>query len=158
MNPRSHGTRSSKSAEKARQLFDASCDGDLRSVRRILKQHPKLARGQNGELQPLHVAAGNNLADVVELLLNYGADVNARDHEGRTPLHHAAELSLEAADVLILASANPSVVDNGGYTPLTIAITNQTENGRKIIDLLLKSGAQFDLTAAACIGDLHRVR
>lgn len=36
----------------------------------------------------LHLACHSNSALMVELLLQFGADVNMRDYHGRTPLHH----------------------------------------------------------------------
>ena len=39
------------------------------------------------------------LGQVVKLLLDSGADPNARDHEGRTPLHYAAIGGLEVGNV-----------------------------------------------------------
>ena len=36
----------------------------------------------------LHLACHSDSALMVELLLQFGADVNMRDYHGRTPLHH----------------------------------------------------------------------
>ena len=44
----------------------------------------------NGDA-PLHWAAGQRARETVELLLKHGADVNAKDHLGRTPLDFAIE-------------------------------------------------------------------
>lgn len=38
---------------------------------------------------PLHLAAEGGLLDVIRVLLNRGADINARDNRGRTPLFRA---------------------------------------------------------------------
>ena len=43
---------------------------------------------------PLHYTIFNSMPKQLEMavkLLNMGADVNALDHDKRTPLHHAAE-------------------------------------------------------------------
>ena len=38
----------------------------------------------------VHVAAGNNHADVVELLIDAGADIEVKNNDGRSPLHVAS--------------------------------------------------------------------
>ena len=39
---------------------------------------------------PLHLAAQNDNLNVAQLLIDSGADKEARDHDGRTPQHWAA--------------------------------------------------------------------
>lgn len=46
--------------------------------------------GSRMDCAPLHLAARNEQADVIELLLSFGADPQALDEDGHTPLHTAA--------------------------------------------------------------------
>ena len=62
----------------------------------------------------------STLADprLVAALLRYGADPNAKDVFGETPLHHAAEACDAAtARLLTRAGSNPLAVDSRGRTP-----------------------------------------
>jgi uncharacterized protein len=73
---------------------------------------------------PLHLAAFFGHADVVELLLGRGADINARSANSirNTPLHAAvAGGRVEAALALIDGGAEVNAADGGGHTPLHIA-------------------------------------
>ena len=38
---------------------------------------------------PLHMAAEGLHPDVVQLLVDYGANVSSQNHEGKSPLHYA---------------------------------------------------------------------
>jgi len=71
----------------------------------------------------LHNSANTGGAEVVEWLLANGADVNARDATGRTPLHAAAERNRSPRVIQILRAhgAKPHLTDSRGQIPLDIA-------------------------------------
>ncbi|XP_050899072.1 ADP-ribosylation factor GTPase-activating protein AGD1 isoform X2 [Lathyrus oleraceus] len=92
---------------------------------------------QNGS-SVLHLACLASDAGMVDLLLQYGADINACDSRGRTPLHYCITRGkLAAAKVLLVRGANPHVADKEGHTPLKLA--SETDSlGNEILSLLAK--------------------
>ena len=70
------------------------------------------------------------------------ADVNAKDEDGRTPLHWAVESADEdAVDSVLLMGANTNAKDKDGRTPLHLAVESADE---RIIKLLLDKGADIN--------------
>ena len=68
--------------------------------------------------QILHRAVLAKRADVVELLVKHGADVNGRNRHDDAPLHLAAELEDEACVRALLAcGANVNAKDKDGRKP-----------------------------------------
>ncbi len=80
-------------------ILSAAAFGDLHLVQRLLRHDPSLARYWGPwDITPLHVAARGGYLDVVKVLVEKGADANARDAIHGTPL----DLASGHAEVLAL--------------------------------------------------------
>ena len=91
-----------------------------------------------GELRA--AASQGNLAEV-ERLLKAGADLNAKDKSGTTPLHLAAAKNSTPAvlEVLLKAGADVNAKTTGGVTPLHFAAFSNPSPA--VLEVLLKAGA-----------------
>ncbi|MHC4183250.1 MAG: ankyrin repeat domain-containing protein [Planctomycetota bacterium] len=100
-----------------------------------------------GGRTPLHTAASMGRADAVQTLIERGADVNARDIHGNTPMSLVAEKStahkkyMDVAKILIQYGADLDARNEEGYSPLEIAIGQYS---RKFMKLYLSNGADID--------------
>lgn len=74
----------------ARQLLAAVYLADTHRVRALLGRHPHLATLSDGRGdQPIHHAARNGDTEIVRLLIEHGADMNAQTTYGQTALYCA---------------------------------------------------------------------
>ena len=94
------------------------------------------------DITPLHRAANFERLIAIEILLQHGADLEARDSQNRTPLLTAvAGLHDEATELLLSLGANPNVQIElpgkirNGYTPVHMAVSRyeDTDPLRKIL-------------------------
>ena len=91
----------------------------------------------------LHWAAIAN-AELIPLLLAKGADIEARDGSGMTPLHHAVSARNTAAvEKLLAGKADVRASDNAQNTVLHFACRGKDPR-QEIITLLLKNGADVN--------------
>eukprot|EP00607_Mallomonas_marina_P010023 CAMPEP_0182421962 /NCGR_PEP_ID=MMETSP1167-20130531/7550_1 /TAXON_ID=2988 /ORGANISM="Mallomonas Sp, Strain CCMP3275" /LENGTH=452 /DNA_ID=CAMNT_0024599635 /DNA_START=19 /DNA_END=1380 /DNA_ORIENTATION=+ len=87
-------------------------------------------------------AQGGNTQDC-ESLIDIGADVNWRNHEGDTPLLAACRRGhIETANVLIVHGADVNAIGDDSYTPLHIACRR---GNYELLSILLESNADIFL-------------
>ena len=72
------------------------------------------------------------------LLIERGADVNARDNAGNTPLMHGLG-NFETAKLLLESGADADARDSFGRTPIMLATDAET------VGLLLENGADANV-------------
>ena len=90
----------------------------------------------------LHRAAESNSIDVATLLIEQGADIEAKDNGGRTALHIVAERnSLDVATLLIEQGADIEAKDYIGRTALHIVAES---NSLDVTSLLIDRGADIE--------------
>ncbi len=114
-------------------------DCDIARVRALLDASPKLLHaGDSLGNQPIHWATMTRQLDVIDELLDRGADINAKRPDGARPIQ----------------------LTNGDYryrgwrdVPKTVATTPA-----EVLAYLRARGAYVDICTAASIGDLPRVR
>ncbi|CAM9547551.1 unnamed protein product [Chrysoparadoxa australica] len=70
---------------------------------------------------PLQIAVKEGYTGLVTLLLDMGANVNVRDHQGNTPLHSAVELDhAPISKELLTHGADVMLVNFQGFTPAAL--------------------------------------
>jgi ankyrin repeat protein len=107
--------------DSGQQLINAVQGGDLEAIRKILDRHPELVNASVDvpalnrtsdtlSMQLLHLAIAEGKEDVLRLLIERGADLNARNAGGRLALHDCFELNHDDfAKILLDAGAVPDV-------------------------------------------------
>jgi ankyrin repeat protein len=93
-------------------------------------------------VSPLFVAAKQGNRDIVQLLINAGANLD-KVGSFNSPLHVAIKSNHnEIVDLLIASGANVNIQEEFELTPLHIA---SSQGQLSIVDKLIKAGAQVDL-------------
>lgn len=129
-------------------LHEAAALGDAERARAAIEAEPGLVRAYSHDgWTPLHLAAFFGHAEVARLLLDRGADVNARSQSDRfaranTPLHAAAaNRQVEVARLLVERGADVNARDGSGFTPLALAANSRSDH---LMLLLLDKGARAE--------------
>ncbi|CAJ1974919.1 unnamed protein product [Sphenostylis stenocarpa] len=112
------------SSEEGFSSYIASSTNDPNKSREITTQP---VGDRHDGFTALHLACLSCDTAMVELLLQYGADLNAIDSRGRTPLYYCTKIGKHATTkVLITRGANPLAVDKEGNTPFKLATEPDT--------------------------------
>lgn len=174
---RDHGYsswRALKSAVEQRQtenvlrFFDACATGDIKALRGLVADQADLVRTHNPQVTyrgwtGLHSAAKAGFVEAVRLLLDHGADPNAREAGDHSyPLHWAAAHGhLDTVRALLDAGG-----DVHGFGDLhELDVIGWATYFRKpgdipwdVVTLLLERGARHHIISAIAVGDLQLVR
>jgi ankyrin repeat protein len=98
----------------------------------------------NDEPWPLHHAAEHGRLEIMTMLLDAGADINAITKYRNTACHIAIlNNQFDALKLLVERGANLAVVDSNGDSLLSQAAHN-TDNDERFVILLLDAGAPLD--------------
>ena len=94
------------------------------------------------KLTPLHAAMFSENIEVIELLLDAGANPNALSDEDRSPLRFAVERdALSMAALLLRHGASATINDSGGFCGETALGMAARKANVAMIQLLLEAGA-----------------
>ncbi|XP_065914617.1 uncharacterized protein [Dysidea avara] len=130
------------------QLLRAAEVGDVATILSLITKLDIDTRGPSDlpwlERTPLMIAAEYNRQDVVKMLLNKGADLNARDEWERTPLMIAAEYNRQdVVKMLLNKGADLNARDERGRSALSIALW---EGNEELAGALITAGADIKIT------------
>ncbi|CAG5106889.1 Oidioi.mRNA.OKI2018_I69.chr1.g3045.t1.cds [Oikopleura dioica] len=117
----------SSDKEDLSEILVAARDGEVSRIEELLLKEPlSIESVDDAKRTALHWAVDRENTDVVEYLLGkaeYNETlVNATDEDGCTALHYAATSESEQIlRILVKYGADPTIEDNFGETPKTIA-------------------------------------
>jgi peptidoglycan/LPS O-acetylase OafA/YrhL len=108
-------------------IWEAAAAGDLGALERNLEKGTDVnGRGGKYRSTPLQRAALSGRADVVELLIRRGANVNGVEADHSTPLHSAALFGHEkVVYMLVQNGADVNAANIRGETPLGVATVDE---------------------------------
>lgn len=135
-------------------FFSACTDADVGVLRGLLDRDPSLIRERTpGGSTGLHLAV--HRADAVRLLLDRGADPNARDgSDNALPVHFAAATGpMESVRALLDAGSDVHGVADVHRLDVIGWATCFAEARRDVVDVLVERGARHHVFSAIAIGD-----
>jgi len=145
-----------KFASKTQKFHRAIWEKDVFKIRECLSEgvnvNSRSDLSSENYRTSLQIACLTQSIVVVRMLLDKGADVNATDSEGETPLHYAK--SLEIASLLLQKGALIEARDKQGWTPLHTACF---QGCLEVIQLLLSRNVNVNAQDADGCTPLHRV-
>lgn len=121
--------------------------GDAVGVSRLISSNPKLVNAHidaRTRLTPLDLAASLGQVSICSNLISAGANVNAQDIAGETPLYYSFgdTQNLDVLKMLLRHGADVTLTNINGEQPLYWAVVSENTNA---VVMLLQSGADPSL-------------
>ena len=105
-------------------IWEACSDGNLAKVQEFISSGMyRVDSMDEYGYTPIHAATSYGHLELVQYLLNEGANVNTTDPDGDTPLHVCEDEGV--ARYLVSLGADPSVQNNEGKNALETALENE---------------------------------
>ncbi|KIA75892.1 hypothetical protein HK57_00297 [Aspergillus ustus] len=155
---------SERQATASTLLLNAAYGDHVDTTQWLFSVGAKLAGPDNTTKTPLHIAAEDNSCELVRVLLELGADIEAQDHY-YTPLHEAICWgAIDAVRLLLDRGANPLAPLPFGQSALHLCAAR---NNAALVPVLCHAGVDVDATNdngdtalhyAARSGDLNVVK
>lgn len=127
-------------------LHDDASKGDREAVLQAITRGQPLSRFDELGKTPLHYAAEGGHLEIVKALLAAGAKVNANDPRviSDTPLASiAGNCSLEMAELLVQAGADPTIQGHMQLCALDRAKDRKRGDGPRVYQLLRRASKQL---------------
>ena len=122
---------------------------DKDKVSDIYDQRKAVLTGFKKDQTPLHIAAYNGSAEVVEVLLKLKVMVDCRDCFGMTPLHHAAGRGHKTiCDMLLDSDADPELLDSSSKNAVQVA----NDNGHQSVAKFISAARYMKINKVAASG------
>lgn len=138
--------------------------GPHRCVQQLLQHGASVnSRTEEEDDTALHIAARHGLTDHVQLLLRYGAELEAKNEEGQTPLNAACAQPHQPQDMdryyrvcqlLVESGASINAADRDRQHPLHLACKNANA---QVAELLLARGANVNVMNYSGNTALHNI-
>ncbi|KAH9003818.1 ankyrin repeat-containing domain protein [Lactarius hatsudake] len=119
-----------------------SQENDVGIVRLLLKFGVDANVRTKDKTTPLHLVAQNGGPKIARVLIDHGANVDAKNDEGETPLYLASGSRYHVAHLLLKRGAEVNARTKNKATPLHSAATDRY--GPEIVQMLLGHGADPD--------------
>ena len=104
---------------------------------------------KNGRTCLMCAVNGHCSKEVLQAIINHGADVNATDGDNSTALMLACEKRhVDAIHVLLKAGSDTNIVDKDGRTCLMCAV--RADSGEKVLQAIIDHGADVNATNKYC--------
>ena len=116
-------------------FFKAVSFRDAATVKDFLTSNPELihVRHRTDASTALHFATAENRVENALILLNAGADVDAKDADGNTPLHYAVWGREDVVTLLLRHGADMSLKNKDGYTAEDFANFSRSQLSQKLL-------------------------
>lgn len=124
-------------------LHKAVYSGDIENIKKELPLFDINSITKAG-LTPLHMAIKTRNFEVIDFLLENGANIEAKDEKGFTPLYYAVVMNhIEITTHLLKKGANPNTQNELGNTPMhQVARKDRVD----MYYLLVENGAKKDIS------------